>query len=199
MLFPSEQQRPDILKAREIFREEFSGVDAQELIFLDESGLHLGMTRLYGRGLSHERVKCLAPFNKGTRVTMIAAIGVEEVKASWYGDWHLDGDIFIHFIKECLVPVIQSGQVVMMDNLQAHKVSGVKELIESTGARLVYLPSYSPDFTPIELFWSKIKSYIRKKEARNLKDLGKAITEAFKSIQANDLENWFEHCGYSVQ
>ncbi len=199
MLFPAESQRPDILAERALFMEIFSQVNAKKLIFIDESGLHLGMTRNYGRGLSDERVKYFAPFSKGKRVTIIAAIGVGEIKTAMYGDWHLDGNIFICFIKQCLVPVLNSGQIVLMDNLRAHKVAEIKILIESTGAQLVYLPSYSPDFTPIELFWSKIKCYIKKNEARNFKALSKVIEEAFKTINANDLEGWFQHCGYCIQ
>lgn len=169
------------------------------MIFIDESGLHLGMTRGYGRGLSSDRVMDFAPFNKGTRVTMIGAIGAGEVKAAMYGDWHLDGDIFTGFVKECLVPVLHPGQMVFMDNLRTHKVAGIKELIEATGAKLIYLPPYSPDLNPIELCWSKLKAYIRKQEARSFRALGKAIKEAFKTITQSDLEAWFQHCGYSIQ
>jgi transposase len=198
-LLPIEALRPDVIATRETFIDIFSKKNAEELVFIDESGLHLGMTRAYGRALSHERVKSVAPFNKGMRVTMIAAIGVEEVKTALYGNWHLDGDIFVSFIKHCLLPMLQPGQTVIMDNLSTHKVKEVKELIESVKAKLVYLPVYSPDLTPIELFWSKIKSYIKKKEARSFGALGRAIKEAFKIVNGNDLEGWFEHCGYSIQ
>ena len=174
-------------------------VDAEDIIFIDESGLHLGMTRLYGRAFGQERVKCFSPFNKGKRITIIAAIGIEGIKTALYGDWHMDGDIFTDFIKRCLIPVLQAGQIVIMDNLSSHKVGAIKPLIERAGAQLIYLPPYSPDLTPIELFWSKIKSYIKKKEARTVKKLGKAIKEAFKMVTVGDLEGWFSHCGYSYQ
>ena len=156
------------------------------------------MHSLYGRCKSHERLRSYAAFNKGTRVTMIAAIGPEEVTSATYGQWHVDGEIFLGFIRECLVPVLQPDQIVIMDNLSTHKVAGVRELIESTGARLVYLPPYSPDFSPIELFWSKIKTIIRKYAARTFAELQKAITMAFKSINRSDLTGWFEHCGYNI-
>lgn len=103
------------------------------------------MSRLYGRGFRHKRIKSFAPFNKGTRVTLIAAIGIEEVKAAMFGQWHIDGDIFLQFIQKCLVPVLRPGQFVLMDNLNVHKVSGIRESIEAVGAKLVYLPPYSPD------------------------------------------------------
>jgi transposase len=174
-------------------------MDAEKLIFLEESGLHMGMTRSYGRAISHERVNDIVPFNKGKRITLIAAIGVNGVKTALYGDWYMDGIIFIDFLKKCLLPVLEPGQVVIMDNLAAHKVEFVRELIESAGAKLIYLPPYSPDLNPIELFWSKIKAYIRSKEARTLAALNEAIKNAFKFITAMDLEGWFEHCGYSIQ
>jgi len=157
------------------------------------------MTRAYGRAPGQERVKSLTPFNKGKRTTIVAAIGINEVKTALYGNWHMDGEIFTNFIKQCLVPVLQPGQIVIMDNLSTHKVAGIRVLIEKAGAQLVYLPPYSPDLTPIELFWSKVKSFIKKQEARTVKNLGKAIKEAFKTVTAQDLEGWFSHCGYSYQ
>jgi transposase len=188
-----------VQQARAVFTEYFAKIDMDKLIFIDESGVHLSMTRAYGRASSQERVIDYAPFNKGTRVTMIAAIGSDEVKAAMFGDWHVDGEIFLHFIRECLVPTLEPGHRVILDNLSTHKVSGVREAVEATGAKLVYLPPYSPDLTPIELFWSKIKSYLRKKAARTFDDLKKTIGYAFKEIKQSDFHNWFEHCGYCNQ
>lgn len=173
-------------------------LDASRFIFLDESGVHLGMSRLYGRGFRHERIKSFSPFNKGSRLTMIAAVGIDEIKAALFGQWHVDGEIFLQFIQECLVPVLLPGQYVLMDNLKAHKVSGVREAIESVGAKLVYLPPYSPDLSPIELAWSKIKTYLRRKAARTVEELQEVICEAFATITHADLSAWFEHCGYSA-
>jgi transposase len=170
-----------------------------KFIFIDESGVHLGMTRGYGRALSHERAVSFSPFNKGTRVTMIAAIGVNKIKTATFGDWHVDGNIFLGFIQECLVPVLESGQYVFLDNLSTHKVVGVREAIEAVGAKLIYLPPYSPDLNPIELCWSKIKNYLQKKAARTFEQLQQVMSEAFKSVNSSDLENWFEHCGYCYQ
>jgi transposase len=193
-----EQNRPDVQQAREIFMDGCKHEDPEKFIFLDESGLHLGMSPLYGRAKGGNRVKSYEPFNKGTRVTMIAAIGLEEVKAATFGSWHVDGTIFLEFIRQVLVPVLSKGQIVFMDNLSTHKVAGIRELIEATGAKLVYLPPYSPDLNPIELLWSKLKQFIRKKSARTVNTLSEAISEAFKTITTTDLSAWFEHCGYSV-
>lgn len=172
--------------------------DANKFIFLDESGLHLGMNSRYGRTQLHKRLKSFEPFNKGSRVTMIAAMGVEKVQAATFGEWHVDGEIFLDFIRECLAPTLQPGHVVIMDNLSTHKVAGIQEIIEAAGARLVYLPPYSPDLSPIELCWSKLKTMIRKKAARTFEELKSVICDAFKSIHPNDLAAWFEHCGYNI-
>lgn len=156
------------------------------------------MTRYYGRALSSERAYDDAPLNRGTRVTMLSAIGLEEIKAATFGAWHLDGSIFLQFVKEQLVPVLKTGDIVVMDNLSTHKVKGIKEAIEGAGGQLVYLPAYSPDLSPVELLWSKIKSYLRKKAARTVEELTQAIMEAFQCVKKSDLEGWFKHCGYCI-
>ena len=96
------------------------------------------------------------------------------------------------------MPVLKVGDVVIMDNLSAHRVTGVKEAIETVGAQLMYLPPYSPDLSPIELCWSKIKNHLRKKAARDDESLQVAICEAFKTVTQSDIENWFAHCGYCI-
>lgn len=138
------------------------------------------------------------PIDKGKRMTLIAALGAEEIKAGLFGHWYTDGEIFLGFITDCLVPVLQTGDIVIMDNLSAYKVVRVKKAIEKTGAQLVYLPPYSPDLSPIELCWSKIKDHIRKKAAWDYESLQLAICEAFRAITQNDIENWYSHCGYYI-
>lgn len=189
----------EVRAQREAFIEQFEEIDTQQLIFIDESGFNLGMSARYGRALSHQRAIGHAPLNRGTRLTMIAAIGVREVKTALYGKWHCDGDIFRQFIEQCLVPVLRVGDIVVMDNLSTHKVEGIETLIESKGASLTYLPPYSPDLNPIELLWSKIKNHIRRLAPRTLTALHSAINASFKAISSTDLEGWFEHCGYCGQ
>jgi len=110
------------------------------------------MGRLYGRAKGAERVKSFVPFDKGKRMTIIAALGVEEIKTGLFGHWYTDGEIFLGFITDCLVPVLQTGDIVVMDNLSAHKVTGVKEAIEAAGAQLLYLPPYSPDLNFVKCY-----------------------------------------------
>jgi transposase len=166
------------------------------LIFLDESGANLQMAPLYGRGHGSERVAEAVPFNRGNRFTMLSAISFEKVEAALYGEWAANGEIFLNFINKSLRPVLKSRHVVIMDNVAFHQVVGVKEAIESTGARLIYLPPYSPDLNPIEQMWGKIKTCLRKESARTLDKFAPAIKTAFMSIRPIDLTNWYKHCGY---
>lgn len=166
------------------------------LIFLDESGANLQMAPLYGRGYGGERVMEAVPFNRGNSFTMLSAISSTKIEAALYGEWAANGEIFLGFIEKCLCPVLHSRHVVVMDNVAFHKVYGVKEAIESTGAKLIYLPPYSPDLNPIEQMWSKIKTCLRKESARTLGKFTSSIKIAFTSIKGIDLKNWYGHCGY---
>lgn len=154
------------------------------------------MAPLYGRGYMGERIMQAVPFNRGNKLTMISAISFEKVEAALYGEWAADGRIFLTFIEKCLCPVLRKDHVVVMDNVAFHKVSGIKEAIESVGAKLIYLPPYSPDLSPIEPMWGKIKNCLRKEAAHTLKKFALAISRAFSSIESTDLANWYQHCGY---
>ena len=127
---------------------------------------------------------------------MISAIGIKKVLGSLYGRWHTDGDIFKTFIEKVLCPALNEGDIVIMDNVNFHKIAGIEDLIKSRGAELIYLPPYSPDFSPIENMWSKIKSVIRKCAPRTPKKFCSAMKKAFAEITKTDLEGWFKHCGY---
>lgn len=196
--YPAEQQHAKVQAKRQDYQACLENVDKSRLIFIDESGTHLGMSRLYGRAKGGERVNSFVPFDKGKRITLIAALGADEIKAGLFGHWYTDGKVFLEFINYHLVPTLQAHDIVIMDNLSAHKVLGVRESIEAAGARLLYLPPYSPDLSPIELCWSKIKSHLRKKAASNDAQLKRAICDAFKTVTQNDIENWFAHCGYYI-
>jgi transposase len=172
-------------------------VPISDLVFLDESGANLQMSPLYGRGYKQARVPFSVPFAPGSRLTLISAISFQKIEAALYGEWSANGEIFLNFIERCLCPVLRKGQVVVMDNVSFHRVSGVREAIEKTGARLVYLPPYSPELNPIELMWSKVKNCLRKASARTLQKFKIEIKTAFESIQPTDLNNWFRHRGYN--
>jgi transposase len=152
------------------------------------------MSRLYGRAIGKQRTKGYLKFHPGQRTTLIGALGFHGFKASLFGPWYLDGSIFLTFIKENLAPKLTPGDIVVMDNLSAHKVNGVKQSIEATGAQLLYLPPYSPDLSPIELAWSKIKNTLRTAAALTPIKLHQAICLAFRSISKKDSLAWFNHC-----
>ena len=110
-----------------------------------------------------------------------------------------DGDVFLVYLDEVLCPQLQAGQVVVMDNLSVHKVAGVQERIEATGATLLYLPPYSPDFNPIEQAWSKIKQKLRSAQARTVEALEAAVAQAIATVSSQDATAWFRHCGHAIR
>jgi transposase len=185
------------LKKREGFVKKIAQEVVEQLVFLDESGANLSMCRRYARGFGGGRVKMAAPFDRGKTFSIIGAVNTEGVVAALYGEWATDGNIFFQFIENVLAPKLTKGQIVIMDNVGFHKINGIEELIKAKGAKLIYLPPYSPDLSPIENMWSKLKSILRKKSARTLKQFQKAIAEAFRSISTEDLIGWFKHCGYN--
>ena len=181
---------------RAAFPGELAGVTAKDLVFVDESGVNLAMVRRYARSPRGRRAFGSAPRNWGDNVTILSALGVEGLLASMYLPGATDGAVFLTYLKKVLIPKLWPGAVVVMDNLGAHKVKGVRELIESAGARLVYLPPYSPDFNPIEMAWSQAKSHLRRVAARTRRTLARAIKEALARISPQDARGYFAHCGY---
>lgn len=156
------------------------------------------MTRLYGRAARGERVVGSAPHNYGPNVTLVGSLGLEGVSAAMSFEGAMNGAVFRVFIEKVLGPTLSAGDVVVMDNLSAHKVRGIREAIESRGAELLYLPPYSPDFSPIEQCFSKVKTWLRKAKARTVEALDEAIDDALAQVTSSDARGWFQHCDYSV-
>lgn len=167
-------------------------------MFLDESGASTQMTRNYGRAPSGERVTEGTPQGHWHTVTMLAALTTRGLQAPMIIESPTDGDVFLAYLEQVLCPQLRPGQVVILDNLSAHKVAGVEQLIAATGARLLYLPPYSPDFNPIEQAWSKIKQWLRSAKARSVEALEGAIAEALRAVTADNALAWFSHCGYGL-
>jgi transposase len=183
-------------------REEWSVVAADfiasRLKSLDEAGSNLALTRLYGRAAPGERVAEGVPQNYGENLTMLAAIGLDGLQAPMTVNGAVDGAVFLTYVRGVLAPTLSAGDIVVMDNLKAHKVAGVREAIEARGARVEYLPPYSPDLNPIEKCWSKVKTYLRKAKARTREALEAALKEALLLVTVSDARAWFAHCGYPV-
>lgn len=168
-------------------------------MFLDESGVTTEMTRRYGWAPRPKRVAEAVPAGHWRTLTVLAALTLDGVLASMSIESPTDGDVFLAFIEQVLGPRLQPGHVVVLDNLGAHKVEGVRELIESRGAQLLYLPPYSPDFNPIEQAWSKLKQLLRGAKARVLDQLEPAIARAIDAITPQNAQAFFRNCGYGVQ
>ena len=195
----SEQDRPAIQAARTAFQTEMPTLDAHHLLFLDEFGFNLALARLYARAPQNERAYAEKPLNKGQNHTGVGVRGLTGLQATAVFAGGMNGERFLSYVKEHLAPILQPGQIVFMDNLRAHKVAGVQEAIEATGATLRYLPAYSPDFSPIEPGWSKVKNELRSKAARKAETLRQAASEAFATVTAQDAQGWFTYCGYCIK
>jgi len=157
------------------------------------------MTRSYARAPRGQRVHEATPQGGWQILTLLAALTIRGVEAPMTIAEPTDGDIFLAYLEQVLCPRLRPGQVVIMDNLSVHKMSGVRERIEATGARLIYLPPYSPDFNPIEQAWSKVKQILRSMKARTADALEAAIAEALAAITPENAIAWFSHCGYSLR
>ncbi|MCA1616926.1 MAG: IS630 family transposase [Acidobacteria bacterium] len=197
-LHHSERDTPRVTGLREDWRGRAAEFIVGRLKFIDESGSNLALTRRYGRAAPGRRVAEGVPQNYGENVTMLAAIGVGGLRAPMTINGAVDGEVFLIYVREVLSPTLSEGDVVVMDNLGAHRVEGVREAIEAVGARVEYLPPYSPDFNPIEKCWSKVKTYLRKAKARTREALEAALKEALLTITEADARAWFVHCGYPV-
>jgi transposase len=169
------------------------------LVFVDESGVTTEMTRRYGWAPRPERVSEAVPAGHWRTLTVLAALTTRGLLASMTIESPTDGDVFLAFVEQVLGPRLEPGHLVIVDNLGAHKVAGVRPLIESRGAQLLYLPPYSPDFNPIEQAWSKLKQLLRGAKARLLDSLEPAVAQAITAITAENAHAYFRHCGYGIQ
>lgn len=156
------------------------------------------MTRRYARGPRGQRVVCKTPHGHWTILTTIAALDVNGIRTACCFDGATDTEMFVAFVESFLIPRLRRGQIVVMDNLSAHKSPRVDQLVDSVGARVLRLPPYSPDFNPIENAISKMKSLLRKLARRSMEDLETAIATAMSAITPQDASGFFKHCGYAA-
>jgi transposase len=168
------------------------------LKFVDESGCNIAMSRRYGRGPDGGRVPDSVPKNFGRNVTILGALSCTGLDAVMSVDGATDTAVFRAYVEQVLVPTLAPGDIVVMDNLSTHKVSGIREAIEVTGASLLYLPPYSPDYSPIESCWSKLKTSLRTAKARTRDALDEALKQAIEQITDSDAQGWFKLCGYAL-
>jgi transposase len=157
------------------------------------------MTRLWGRAPKGVRIAETTPQGHWQVLTTIGAMSLRGIEAAMTIASATDGEGFRAYVAQVLCRKLKPGQVVVLDNLSAHKVKGIEELIAARGAQLLYLPSYSPDLNPIEKAWSKFKQFLRAAKARTAEALEQAVTEGLKTITPDDAAAWFRHSGYGVQ
>lgn len=154
------------------------------------------MTRSHGRAPRGQRVRQRVPRKRGTNVTLIGALALRGWVAALSFSGAVDREAFDAFVTELLVPRLRRSDVVLLDNLRVHHASDVEDAVREAKARVLWLPSYSPDFSPLEDCWSKVKTLVKGKEPRTASDLDAAMTDALNSVTAADVDGWFRHCGY---
>ena len=173
-------------------------LDARRFKFIDEAGSNLALTRLFGRAPKGERVTESVPCNYGRQTSIISAIGLSGPTATFTVEGAVDTAIFNVYVEHVLGPSIEVGDILILDNLSAHRASCIETVAAERGAQVIWLPPYSPDFSPIEMMWSKIKSALRAAKARTREELEQALIAALKLVTADDCAGWFSHCGYQV-
>jgi transposase len=173
-----------------------AALDPERLVFIDESGCNRSMALMYGRAQGGQRVYDQKPAHWGGNISIIGAVRADCVLCHQSLIGSMNGPKFVDFVRRRLCPRIFPGDVIVLDNLRQHHAPVVRELIEAQGAKLVFLPPYSPDLSPIEPCWSFIKHQLRKWGHRTVETLRKGIRAAFMRVRSKHLANWFTHCGY---
>jgi transposase len=194
----SEQDRPDVAEARRAWPGKMAGVDPKDLVFLDETGANTAMQRTHGYAPKGRRVVASAPLGGWQAVTFVGVLTAGGLVAPWALEGAMNGEWFLAYVEQVLVPALRPGMVVVMDNLPSHKVDGVREAIEGAKCRLEYLPPYSPDLNPIEKAFSKLKRALRDWAARTVEGVYEGLREIITRFAPAECLNYFRHCGYSL-
>ena len=169
---------------------------ADNLVFLDESGINIDMTRHYARAKTSKRAVDSTPLNTPRNTTILSSIRLDGRTAHTVYQGGTTAERFAEYLKETLLPSLSSNDIIIMDNMRSHHAKAVKQVLHASGIRYLYLPPYSPDFNPIEKMWSKLKAYLRKAKVRALPGLPDAVEDAFSSVSSSDCRGWFRSCCY---
>jgi transposase len=175
------------------------GLDPARLVFIDETWARTNMARLRGRAFRGERLVAKVPHGHWKTTTLIAALDQHGMRCSATIDGAVNQEVFEAFVQQVLVPGLTPGDIVVMDNLSSHKGPGVRAMIESVSATLLYLPPYSPDLNPIELAFAKLKQLLRSAGHRSMTNLWDDMQRMLNLITAGDAANFLRHCGYGIQ
>ena len=196
----TERERADVRERRREWiekRQPRMRLQPARLVFIDETAVNTKMTRLRGRSRRGERLRAAAPFGRWGTQTFIAGLRCDGLTAPWVVDGAMDRAAFNAYVETQLAPTLRPGDVVIADNLSVHKSARAAQALKARGAWFLFLPQYSPDLNPIEMMWSKVKSLLRKAQARTHHDLLLAIAAALRAVTAQDALGWFAACGYS--
>jgi transposase len=183
-------------RRRRIWHRIVSHLDARRLVFVDESGANITLARRYGRAPQGERSHGTAPRNYGQNLTLVAALSLEGLDAPMLLDGAMDSRAFERYVEGILVPTLHPGQLVILDNLSVHKGVSIRRAIAAAGCRVLFLPSYSPDYNPIEQVFSTVKAHLRRVGARTQEALEAAIAQAIELVTPAHAHSYFRHCGY---
>jgi transposase len=193
----AEQNRADVARARRRWIGEQGLLDSSCLVFIDETSVNTSMARLYGRCPRGDRLVGRVPLGTWKTLTFVAGLRCDGMTAPVVIEGAMNGETFLAYVEQCLVPTLNRGDIVVMDHLKAHKVAGIRQAIEAAGAELRYLPEYSPDLNPIEMPFSKLKGLLRKAAARTVRALRRRIGLFVPRLSAKECANYFTHDGYA--
>ena len=193
----SEQQRADVLQHRQAWFDRQPNLEAERLVFIDETGASTKMARRYGRAPRGERCQAPVPYGHGKTTTFVGALRLEGMTAPMVLDGAMHGAAFLAYVEQVLVPTLSPGDIVIMDNLSAHKSPAVRHAIEAAGAEPRFLPPYSPAFNPIEMAFSKLKAFLKKTAARTVDDLWDAIANGINTFTPTECQNYFTAAEYN--
>jgi transposase len=196
VLIASERDRPDVAEQRELWFAGQSDFDPSRLVFLDETWVKTNLTRPRGRAPEGERLIDKIPHGHWKTTTFLAALRCTGLTAPLVIDGGINGELFLAYVRQQLVPTLRPGDIVVMDNLSSHKVSGVREAIQGAKSQVLYLPPYSPDLNPIETVFSKFKWMIRSAKARTVEGLWNACGQVSALFSESECRRHFRHCGY---
>jgi transposase len=193
----AEQDRPDVAAARTVWAQDQAKLAPDRLVFIDETGTSTNMARLRGRAPRGERLIGKVPHGHWKTTTFVAGLRSSALTAPCVIDGPMNGAAFLAYVEQILAPGLKQGDIVVLDNLSAHKVPGVRDAIEATGARLLYLPPYSPDFNPIEQLFAKLKALLRKAAERSVEGLWNRIASLLDAFPPDECANYFRNSGYA--
>lgn len=196
-MYASEQDRADVAAARVLWKANQALLDPSHLVFIDETGTSTNMARLRGRCKRGQRLIGKIPNGHWKITTFVAGLRNDAITAPFVIDQPMNGVIFRAYLEQCLVPTLKPGDIVVMDNLPAHKNEDVRNIIEAAGAKLLYLPPYSPDLNPIEMAFAKLKAHLRTAAERSIPALWDRIGTVLDLFSANQCQNFFRHAGYA--